>query len=165
MTEASKSEEAILSFLSSSPDAVIEDTFPWSASQNLDHVAVVGSVKSLLAEEYVANEALSTSFYSLTQEGETILKDGAQEITVLKALLEAGKLSMGDLQTKVGSGVAKIGMGNCMKLKWVKKEGADLVPLKQLTEVTDEVQKVLIALKDADYAVSGLSDKVNIHCY
>ena len=161
MTEAS-SEEAILTFLSSSPDAVIEDTFPWSASQNLNHAAVVGSVKSLLVEEYVANEALSTSFYSLTEEGESILKDGAQEIVVLKALVEAGKLSMVDLQTKVGKNIAKIGMGNCMKLKWVKKDGADLVPLKQLTEVTDEVQVALIALKEAEYALTGLSDKVNI---
>jgi phenylalanyl-tRNA synthetase alpha chain len=159
MTEAS--EAAILTYLSSSPDAVIEDTFPWSEASNLDHAAVIGAIKSLLADEYVAVDNLSTSFYTLTKEGTSILENGAQEIIVLKALEEAGKLSLPDLQAKVGKDIAKIGMGNCMKLKWVKKDGGDLVPLKKLEEVEDEVQKALKALADAKFSADALSDKVS----
>mmetsp|Transcript_100214 Transcript_100214/g.289362 ORF Transcript_100214/g.289362 Transcript_100214/m.289362 type:complete len:505 (-) Transcript_100214:343-1857(-) len=157
MTEASES--AILTHLASSPDAVIEDTFPWSEEKKLDHAAVVGAIKSLLADEYVQASNLSTSFYALTEEGQSILENGAQEVIVLKALNEAGKLSLPDLQAKVGKDVAKIGMGNCMKKKWVKKDGADLVPLKKDDEVEDEVQTQLKKLADAGFAESAISDK------
>jgi len=156
-TEAS--EAAILTFLASSPEATIPDTFPWSESNKLDHATVVGAIKSLLAEQYLAVENLETKFFTLTKEGESILIDGSQEAIVLKALNAEGKLSMADLQAKVGKNVAKIGMGNCMKAKWVKKDGADLVPLKKDDEVEDTVQKVLQALKEADFSPDALSDK------
>ena len=154
------SEAAILTFLSSSSDAVIEDTHPWAASKNLDHLKVVGAIKSLLVDQYVAAEDLKTSFYSLSKEGESIIADGSQEVLVLKALNEAGKLSMGDLQAKVGKNVAKIGMGNCMKAKWIKKDGGDLVPLKKDEEVEDSVQKLLLELKAAGFKPDAISDKV-----
>lgn len=157
-TEAS--EAAILTFLSTAPDAVIEDTFPWSECSGLNHATVVGAIKSLLTDQYVTAENLETSFYALTKEGEDILANGSQEILVLKALNEFRTLSMTDLQAKVGNDVAKIGMGNCMKAKWAKKEGADLVPLKSDDEVEDAVQRQLQALKDADFSVVALSDKV-----
>lgn len=152
-------EDAILTFLSTSPDAVIPDTHPWAASNNLDHAKVVGAIKSLLVEEYVAVEDLKTSFYSLTKEGESIVANGSQEFLVLKALNEAGKLSMPDLQAKVGKDVAKIGMGNCMKAKWIKKDGGDLVPLKKDDEVEDSVQKILLDLKAAGFKPDAVTDK------
>lgn len=161
MTEAS--ERAILTYLASSPDAVIEDTFPWSEESKLDHAAVVGAIKSLLAEEYVQAENLSASFYTLTDEGQSILDNGSQEVIVLKALNEAGKLSLPDLQAKVGKDVAKIGMGNCMKKKWAKKDGADLFPLKTNDEAEDEVQVLLKKLAEAGFAESAISDKVREH--
>ena len=158
MTEAS--ETAILTYLASSAEAVIEDTFPWSEEKKLDHTAVVGAIKSLLTDEYVKAENLSASFYSLTDEGKSILENGSQEMVVLKTLNEAGKLALPDLQSKVGKDVAKIGMGNCMKKKWVKKDGADLVPLVKADDVEDEVQAALKKLSDAGFAESGISAKV-----
>ena len=157
---AEDSESAILTFLSSSPDATIADTHPWAASKNLDHAKVVGAIKSLMVEQYVAAEDLKTSFYQLTEEGESIVTNGSQEFLVLKAVNEAGTLSMGDLQAKVGKNVAKIGMGNCMKAKWIKKDGGDLVPLKKTDEVEDSVQKILVDLKAADFKLDAISDKV-----
>ena len=153
-------ETAILTFLASSPDATIEDTFPWSDEANLDHAAIVGAIKSLLADEYLQATNLSTSFYALTDEGQSILDNGSQEIIVLKALNETGKLSLSDLQSKVGKDVAKIGMGNCMKKNWVKKDGTDLIPLKKDDEVEDEVQTILKKLSLAGFVESAISDKV-----
>ncbi|MGK3735756.1 MAG: phenylalanyl-tRNA synthetase alpha chain [Bacillariaceae sp.] len=156
------SEAALLTFLSSSPEAVITDTYPWSESNKFDHATVVGAIKSLLVDQYVTAENVEKSFYTLTKEGESIVSDGSQEVLVLKALNEAGKLSIADLQTKVGKNVAKIGMGNCMKAKWVKKDGPDLVPLKKDDEVEDTVQKILQTLKEADFRPDALSDKVSL---
>ena len=157
---AESSETAILTFLSTSPETVIEDTFPWAGSSGLDHTAVVGAIKSLLADQYVSVDNLEESFFTLTDEGQSILSNGSQEFLVLKALNESGGLSLPDLQAKVGKDVAKIGMGNCMKAKWIKKDGANLVPLKQTSEVEDTVQKILLDLKDAGFGSDKLSDKV-----
>ena len=159
MTEVSESK--ILGYLSTSADASIDDTFPWATSEKIDHEAVVGTIKSLLADDYVKVDNLSTSFYSLTGEGESILAEGSQEYKVLKALEDA-PLSLKDLEAKVGKSVAKIGMGNCMKQKWIKKDGGNLVALKKSSEVSDEVQDMLKKLQAADFAKGGISDKVRI---
>lgn len=153
------SESAVLTYLSSSPDVTISDTYPWSSNNNCDHAAVVGAIKSLLVDQYVTAENLETSFYTLTDEGKSILSDGSQEMAVLKVLNAAGKLSVADLQSKVGKNIAKIGMGNCMKAKWVKKDGQDLIALKKENEVEDTVQKILQNLKEADFRPEALSDK------
>lgn len=154
-------ESKILGYLSTSADASIDDTFPWASSEKLDHDAVVGAIKSLLADEYVKTENLSTSFYNLTAEGESILAEGSQEYKVLKALEDA-PLCLKDLEDKIGKSIAKIGMGNCMKKRWIKKEGANLVALKKSAEVSDEVQDMLKKLKAADFVKEAISDKVRL---
>lgn len=158
MTEAC--EAAILTHLASSPDAAIADTFPWSESESLDHLKVIGAIKSLLAEELITAEDITTTFYSLEAEADSILANGSQEIIVLKALSEVDKLSVADLQDKVGKDVAKIGMGNCMKNKWIAKDGGDLVTIKTMDEVSDETQQALQKLKDGGFTETALDDKV-----
>lgn len=162
MTEAC--EEAVLAYLAKSDDTVIEDTFPWSEANKLEHLKVVGALKSLEADAFVATEPLSASFYSLTKEGESILANGAQEMLVLKAVEAAGKMSMPDLQKAVGKDVAKIGMGNCMKNKWMKKDGGDLVPLKKSDEVQDDIQNSLKALAEVNFNPDAVDAKVCIFC-
>ena len=151
-------EAAILKHLSSAE--AIEDTYPWAEAAELDHLAVVGAVKSLLADDYVSATDLSTSFCTLSKEAEAIFAEGSQEMIVLKALTEAGKLSIPELQEKVGKDVAKIGMGNCMKNKWVKKDGANLVPLKTADEVDDSVQESLKIIVGADGDMTAVDSKV-----
>jgi phenylalanyl-tRNA synthetase alpha chain len=151
-------EAAILNHLSSSE--AIEDTFPWSEASNLDHLAVVGAVKSLLADDYVSASDLSASFCTLTKEAEAIVTNGSQEMLVLKALTEFGKLSIPELQQKVGKDAAKIGMGNCMKNNWVKKDGAYLVPIRKADEVEDTVQISLQKLVDTNGDTGAVDSKV-----
>ncbi|CAB9508808.1 Phenylalanine--tRNA ligase alpha subunit [Seminavis robusta] len=143
-------EEAILAHLAKADDAVIEDTLPWSEGASLGHEKVVGALKSLEADGFVVTETLSASSLALTKEGEDVLANGSQEAIVLKALEGAGKMSIPDLQAAVGKDVAKIGMGNCMKKKWIKKDGGDLVPVAKSEEITDEVQDQLKSLADLD---------------
>ena len=152
-------ETAILQHLES--HNAIEDTYPWSQTCGLDHKDVVGAVKSLLVEEYVASKDLSESYFTLSKEADSIVQNGAQEIIVLQALNDATKMTMPELQAKVGADVAKIGMGNCMKNQWVQKDGADLVPRKTMQEVTDEVQMELQLLLSKQGDPTALDDKVS----
>lgn len=92
----------------------------------------MGAVKSLLVDAYITATEISTTFFVLTDEGQNIVKNGqSQEMAVFKAVLAAGDEGVGikDLDKVVdgGKAVAKIGMGNCMKLKWIGKNGANLV--------------------------------------
>jgi len=153
-------ETAILSFLASDETACIEDTHPWAESSQLDPLVVLGAVNSLLSEGYVTATDLTTSFYTLSDEAKSILKDGSQEMLVLKAINAAGKLSLPDLDAAVGKNVSKIGMGNCMRSKWIKKDGADLVPLKTVEEVEDTIQKALQTLSEGGFALDAIDAKV-----
>jgi phenylalanyl-tRNA synthetase alpha chain len=157
---ADECETSILAYLELSSETVIEDTFPWAESRQYDHLAVVGAVKSLAVDEYVTVHDLSTSFYALTDEGSQILSHGSQEMIVIKALIEAGQLTLSELEARVGKDIAKIGMANCMKNKWVRKSNVDLFPLKQLEEVQDETHTLLKLLAERNFQVDAIDDKV-----
>ena len=156
-------EGLILKYLSTSEEAKINDTYVWSEESKLDHNKVVGAVKSLQVDEYVTASDLSTSFYTLSKEALEIVKNGSQEIMVLKVLAEAGEdgMSLADLQSKFSSkNVCKIGMGNCLKLKWIQKKGATLIAIAKPEEVTDATQQDLIQLQSANGAPESLDAKV-----
>ena len=57
----------------------INDTWDFALQHNLDHQQVIGTMKSLLTDFYVIEEPLSTSYWSLTTEGEQIASNGSVE--------------------------------------------------------------------------------------
>lgn len=163
-------EDAILSYLSAAADeAPIADSFAWAHERTLDPQMVIGAANSLLTENYVATTLVSTSFYTLSDEARTILDQGSQEIRVYQAIVNhntnnknTNRMSMADLPAAVGGedSVAKIGMANCLKNKWIAKDGADLVVLTDSNSVTDTTQQSLRTLADNNYAVDAIDEKV-----
>mmetsp|Transcript_44777 Transcript_44777/g.93951 ORF Transcript_44777/g.93951 Transcript_44777/m.93951 type:complete len:511 (+) Transcript_44777:66-1598(+) len=145
-------ESAILSALSSGADATIPDSFAFATTSKIDHNSIVGTCKSLQADAYVSVAEHSTQFYTLGKEAANIVQDGSQEIRVLNALIAAGEagLAMPELQSAVGKDVCKIGMGNCLKNKWAKKDKASGKLTAAVSEAPkDEVKEQLTTLKDA----------------
>jgi PheRS DNA binding domain 3/PheRS DNA binding domain 1 len=164
-------EAAILTYLSTNDnnnndeDAIIEDTYPWSMEHNLNHVHVVGAIKSLLADAYVHVEDLSTQFWTLEDEGQSVLQVGSQESRVFQALRDAperGRMTLSELQQHFASepDVVKIGMGNCMKLRWIRKDPSDGSLRTVVDSVEDQVQKQLLELQRKDFHLQALDDKV-----
>jgi PheRS DNA binding domain 3/PheRS DNA binding domain 1 len=162
-------EAAILTYLSNDDDnnesATIEDTYPWSIANNLNHVHVVGAIKSLLADAYVHVEDLSTQFWTLEDEGQSVLTIGSQESRVFCALRDApdgGRMTLSELQQHFASepDVVKIGMGNCMKLRWIRKDPSDGSLRTAVDSVEDQVQKQLLELQRKDFQLQALDDKV-----
>lgn len=66
---------------------------------------------------------------------------------------------MTDLQNGVGKDVCKIGMGNCLKNKWARKE-KDGRLVAQVEGVEDEVKVLLGKLKEGGGGADVLDDKV-----
>lgn len=151
-------EGLLLQALAESPDAVIPDSQTWAQSHNLDPQAVVGALKSLLTDAYVTTEDLATSFLEFTKEAQQVVENGSPEFLVFAAIQNAGGLAMPDLQAAVGKDVAKIGMGNAMKAKWIAKDGATLKAAAE--SVTDEVQQQLQTIKEKAFAMDALDAKV-----
>lgn len=160
-------ENSILSYLSTSEDVCIEDTYPWSISNALDPLIVIGAVNSLLREGYVTAQDLSTTFYTLTAEGELILANGSQEMIVYNTINElstrkdGAAVTMLEIETKINQPeICKIGFGNCLKNKWITKNGNEYTIATTATEVADTMQQALQTLSDGNFAKDAIDDKV-----
>jgi phenylalanyl-tRNA synthetase alpha chain len=153
-------EGAILNALAATSDTIIADSHEWATVQGLDAQTVVGAIKSLSADDYVALTDLQTSSLEFTAEGKQVLAEGSPEFRVWSVLAERGSLSMPDLQAAVGKDAAKIGMGNAMKSRWIRKEGGNLFPAAE--NVTDEVLNQLQAIQQDHFAVDGVDAKVGV---
>ncbi len=144
-------EKIILAFIGQHEQ--ITDTWEFAIEHQIDHQTLIGVIKSLLADKYVLEEPLSTSFWTLTQEGEDVANTGSPEIQVLKALSEAGT-SVAELNANLGE-VAKLGLGVCMKNKWVQKKGDLIVAI--VSNIEDETSNILKNVRDS--AAAGVSEK------
>lgn len=119
-------EQTVLSLLAS--NNLIEDTWNLALELQVDHQQIVGVLKSLLADNYVADEALVTKFWTLTEEGLEIATNGSPEYILYNAVPDGG-ISVSELQSLVGDSISKIGLGPCMKNKWLKKDGDRIVKI------------------------------------
>ena len=128
----------------------ISDSWEFSIEAGIDHQNLVGTVKSLLVDAYVIDEPLTTTFWTLTEEGSEIALKGSPEFQVFNAVPEGGIL-MTELQNAVGVEAAKIGLGPCMKQKWLKKDGDKI--FKIATSINDETATILKQI------LSGSNDK------
>lgn len=137
-------EQVLLSAIDA--DGLIADTWDLAIKLNIDHQILVGVVKSLLVDRYVVEEPLSTTYWTLTAEGEQVVAQGSPEIQVLNAVPTDG-ISLSELQAALGE-VAKIGMGVCMKNKWIKKDGDKVVRLAE--NVKDDTATALRAVANDD---------------
>ena len=145
-------EQLILSTLAK--ENVIENSWNFSITTGIEHQSIIGAVKSLLVDNYVIDEQLSTSYWELLEEGKTVLKNGSPEVVVYNTIASAenGTILVTELNQKLGE-IAKIGVGACMKNKWVKKVGDKLV--KDVDAVVDEVVQQL-----EEISIGNVNNKV-----
>lgn len=73
-------EQVVLTYLESNESIV--DTWDFATAVGQDHQTVVGVIKSLCADHYVLDEPLSTSFWTVTDEGEAFATNGTPEFLV-----------------------------------------------------------------------------------
>jgi hypothetical protein len=145
-------EQLILSTLAKENE--IADTYTFSQKTGTDHQMLVGMVKSLLVDRYVVDEALSSTYWTLSEEGKEVLLHGSAEVQVYNAVPSSegseegrGGLTIAELNERVGSSdVVKIGLGVCMKNKWLKKAGDKIV--RAASSIKDETSSVLTKITE-----------------
>ena len=94
------------------------------------HDQIIGVSKSLAADAMLLITAQKVSYFQLTKEGTETATSGSQEVKVFNALKASGQggLTRAEMEEAVGKDVVKVGMGNCLKNRWIVKEGEKLMP-------------------------------------
>ncbi|WWD00856.1 phenylalanine-tRNA ligase, alpha subunit [Kwoniella sp. B9012] len=95
-----------------------------------DQGAVRGVLDSLQSKEMIEYKQITTTSFTLTEEGKTINENGSHEIRVWKVLPVKGQgepVTVQELQKLVGPDVAKVGQSRAFKNKWIAKDGAGFV--------------------------------------
>ena len=133
-------EALILSTLASGND--ISDSWLFAEEHKQDHQLLVGAIKSLLVDAYVADQPITSSFWVLTDEGSEIATKGSPEFQVYQEVPSEG-INVNDLNASLGN-TAKIGLGPCMKNKWLKKDGDRI--LRIIDGVKDDTATSLSAI-------------------
>lgn len=129
----------------------IADTFVFAKENNVDHQEVVGVVKSLLVDAYVIDEPVTNSFWVVTDEGNEMAEKGSPEYQVFQAVPVEG-ITVAELQNQLKD-ICKIGLGQCMKNKWLKKDG-DMI-YRVIDSVLDETSTILSALNNLNLTGNG----------
>jgi phenylalanyl-tRNA synthetase alpha chain len=108
---------------------VIEDSWDFALRIGIDHQVVIGTLKSLLADSYVVDIGKTVEIWLIAPEGQQVISEGSPEFQVYAAVPAGAGIPMSDLAAIVGANVSKIGLGPCMKNKWIKKDKDQLLRL------------------------------------
>eukprot|EP00299_Pterocystis_sp_00344_P006895 c195_g1_i1.p1 GENE.c195_g1_i1~~c195_g1_i1.p1 ORF type:complete len:508 (+),score=136.16 c195_g1_i1:1-1524(+) len=123
----------------------IADSLEFAKQHSIPHVDVVEALKTLVANEYVLLEVIEHASWKLTPEAHAFRTDGTPEARVFANVPKSGIL-VDDLNAKLGAEIAKIGMGQGLKAKWLRLDKADGKPI--LFREAEQIQDELPALFD-----------------
>lgn len=112
---------ALLSALEAGP---VADSQAYAAQGGIDHQVLVDRViKKLQSGEKIVTEKMERQGVELTADGKTAAASGSPECLVW-ALVPATGTSKKDLEARLSASVVKAGLGQAIKLKWLRIDKA-----------------------------------------
>lgn len=135
-------ETTILSYLQENES--IPDSIAFCAEHNIEHPDFIGVMKSLAASCFVIETPIQTQSYELSEEGEGVLHEGSAEFRLFSAIPSETGEERSTLEETLGRDVVNIGMGPCMKNKWIRRDGDRLC--RNVETIEDEVATQLANL-------------------
>ena len=147
-----------------SPNGAIEDSFTFAETNAVDHQKLIGAVKSLEGDLYVTSEQLSLKYWELTEEGRGVAANGSPEYQVYKKVGESdgGLMSLESLNGALGD-VAKIGLGQCMKNKWLAKTAEGISAVASADSVSDSTAALLSRVDSGvDFSAAEEKELMNL---
>lgn len=124
--------------------ADIGDSGDYATAHGLDHNALVGTIKSLLAAEMIEAKDIEHFKYVLTDESKAYLESGSPEAQVFHAVPAEG-LSLAELKVKVPGDVGDVGFKQAMQQKWLAldKSGGEPKIVRKVDSIDDRTQQLL----------------------
>lgn len=119
-------------------------TLDLAKENSIDHQKVIGIVKSILAlGNIITADPVTTKYWELTGEGESILINGSYEVNLYNAVPSDG-ISQKELMALPN---AKIGFSKAMSKGWIAIDKETSKIQKKVDSVVDKVKEDLIELK------------------
>lgn len=134
----------------------VADTYQFAQKLGVAHDLVVGVMKSLLVDAFVASDEMSLSFYVLKDEALEFLQHGSPEVQVFSAIPAEG-VERTKLDEAVPPATLKVGMSACMKNRWIRLDKSDNKFYRNVESVADEVVVLLRKLQDNSDNLSVVS--------
>lgn len=122
----------------------IADTGALAAELNVDHLKVVGVLKSLEMAEMITVQDISHSKYVLTPEAEAYLTAGSPEAQLFAAVPPEG-VTLAAVKASLPPEVSDVGFKQAMQQKWVAldKSGGEPRIVRKVDSITDSTQDLL----------------------
>eukprot|EP01068_Selenidium_serpulae_P011749 Selendium_serpulae@DN5718_c0_g1_i3.p1 len=128
-----------------------------AADLKWDHEKTVGSVRHLSGREVLTVDMVEVVEWVSTHEGQQYAESGTPEAQIARYIIEKQPIALTDLkvQCKEGLGLSEqttdVGVGHCMKNKWISRRPEDKALVSTLTSINDAVQAQLkIVAKTSD---------------
>lgn len=132
-------------------------TLDLAKENNIDHQKVIGTVKSILAlGNIITADPVTSKYWELTDEGESILLNGSYEVNVYNAVPFDG-IPQKELMALPN---AKIGFSKAMSKGWIAIDKEANKVKKKVDSVVDKVKEDLIELKAFNDQISE-ADKLD----
>ncbi|KAL6747927.1 tRNA synthetases class II core domain (F)-domain-containing protein [Haematococcus lacustris] len=124
-----------------------DDSGEFAASLGFDHLAVVGTIKSLQSSEMIASKEIDHFKWCLTEEAAAYVAQGSPEAQVFNSIPAEG-LPMAELKAKFPGEVGDVGLKQAMQAKWVAtdKSSGELKVVRKVEAIEDRTQQLLQAV-------------------
>ncbi|MEW5309124.1 MAG: hypothetical protein WDW38_001033 [Sanguina aurantia] len=117
-----------VSILHALNDADISDTGVFAASLGVDHLALVGFMKSLQAAEMITVTDIDHFRYVLTEEAEGYVATGSPEAQAFNAVPADGGITLAALKASLPGELGDLGFKQAMQQKWLALEKTPPTP-------------------------------------
>eukprot|EP00891_Asterochloris_glomerata_P003117 jgi/Astpho2/3117/e_gw1.00051.34.1_t len=134
----------------------VADSAEFAIKHQLNHDAVVGQIKSLLAADMVEAQEHKCSKLSLTEEGAQYAENGMPEAQILHRVAQAGAagIPQDELQQSLGP-IAKIGLGQALKRKLLSLDKGSGKPV---LKMQDEGKAALLHIQQGQEVPKATAD-------
>mmetsp|Transcript_12986 Transcript_12986/g.18197 ORF Transcript_12986/g.18197 Transcript_12986/m.18197 type:complete len:503 (+) Transcript_12986:68-1576(+) len=159
MTSSEEIVSVLLKTLSlNDSNAEIEDTWEFAENSGIDHVTLVGVLKSLEADKMTKAEMIQTKLWELTSEGYQVLEEGSPEYQIMKLIgISEGK-TKAELSNQLPPNIINLGLGPCMKNKWLVKGENEKLIRQNNSEVFDFTKEKLEKIQSLNFDAISESD-------
>jgi len=133
-------------------------TLEFAKLHNIDHQVVVGVCKSLNVEFYVQMSQISSTSLVLTDEGSKYVEQGTPEYQLFNSIPFGRSIAQNEVPLPPET--VKLGMGPCMKLGWLRREGQLLS--RAVENIDDVTGHQLRIVRDGDFSSLTEEDLKNL---
>ncbi|KXZ54325.1 hypothetical protein GPECTOR_5g409 [Gonium pectorale] len=123
----------------------IADSGEFAKSAGVDHMVLVGTIRSLQASEMIVAEDIDHFRYALTEESQGYLTAGSPEAQVFNAVTPGEGITLAELKAKVPGEAGDVGFKQAMQQRWLALDKAAGEPrvVRKVDSIEDRTQALL----------------------